>query len=46
MNRKSKLAAAFLCGAVLLLAAMGIGRVEQVQMVLGAKPPATPHHHP
>lgn len=33
MNRKSKLAAAFLCGAVLLLAAMGIGRVEQVQMV-------------
>ena len=33
MNRKSKLAAAFLCGAVLLLAAIGIGRVEQVQMV-------------
>ena len=33
MNRKSKLAAAFLCGAVLLLAAMCIGRVEQVQMV-------------
>ena len=33
MNRKSKLATAFLCCAVLLLAAVGIGRVEQVQMV-------------
>ena len=32
MNRKSKLAAAFFCGAVVVLAAMGIGRVVQVEM--------------